>query len=304
MRKYFVIVSSLVILIFTFTGCSTVASLIDIGLFDSNSSSSREEKTAESIINAAGAISKAAEDITPEHEYYIGRAVAASIFGRYETYDSPKLELYLNKICRVVTENSDKPLLYKGYYVKVLDSDEINAFATSGGHILVTKGLLKCVSSEDAIAAVLSHEIAHIHLQHSIKAIKANRTTNALSSTAFATLNVLTSSELSDLTSAFDSVVSDAVSSLVDSGYSKKQEYEADKLALRLMADAGYDPYAMNDMLELLAQQQKGVLGGFSKTHPTPALRISNLKNEYSNYNVVYTQESRVKRFTSIMSDL
>ena len=95
------------------------------------------------------------EEITPEQEYYIGRAVAGTILEKYNVYNSAKMQKYLNEICSAIVINSDKPVLYKGYYVAILDTDEVNAFATSGGHILVSRGLLQCAKSEDALAAVL-----------------------------------------------------------------------------------------------------------------------------------------------------
>src|SRR5574344_2492121 len=115
------------------------------------------------------------EEITPEQEYYIGRAVAGTILEKYNVYNSEKMQKYLNEICSAIVINSDKPVLYKGYYVAILDTDEVNAFATSGGHILVSRGLLSCAESEDARAAGIAHEVSHIQLQHSIKAIKSSR---------------------------------------------------------------------------------------------------------------------------------
>ena len=114
-------------------------------------------------------------EFSEEDAYYIGRAAAAAMLKKYSFYEDPKLESYLNKICQTLVTNSDEPLPYNGYHVKVLDSDEVNAFSTPGGHILITRGMVNCATSEDSMAAILAHEIAHIQLQHGLKTIKEKR---------------------------------------------------------------------------------------------------------------------------------
>ena len=147
-------------LIVMFTGCTTSDGFAFLG---SVASAVGDDSTAA----AFNSISKATEEITPENEYYIGRSVAANLLTNYKTYSSPRLEAYLNKICQVLVMNSDNPDSYNGYHVKILDSSEVNAFSTSGGHILITTGLIECAKSEDGLAAVVAHEIGHIHLKHS-----------------------------------------------------------------------------------------------------------------------------------------
>ena len=69
---------------------------------------------------------------------------------------------YLNLLGQALALASDRPETFGGYHFLVLDSDEINAFATPGGLIFVTRGMLRCCRNEDAVAAVLAHEIAHV----------------------------------------------------------------------------------------------------------------------------------------------
>ena len=182
----------------------------------------------------------------------------------------------------------------------IIDTDEINAFATSGGHILVSRGLLNCVTSEDALAAVLAHEIAHIQLEHSLKAIKTSRITDAITKTTFATMSVLSEGEFQEFTDVFGDAVDEIVAEMVDSGYSKSQEYEADETALEIMAATGYNPLAMNDMLNVLKQNQKSK-SGFSVTHPSPEDRLKNLQDQYEHYDIKDTSEYRIKRFNETM---
>ena len=248
-------------------------------------------------------IEKAIEKIDPAQEYYIGRAVAAQILSKYELANEPELENYLNQICGALVLNSERPTLYRGYSVGIIDTDEINAFATSGGHILVSRGLLNCVTSEDALAAVLAHEIAHIQLEHSLKAIKTSRITDAITKTTFATMSVLSEGEFQEFTDVFGDAVDEIVAEMVDSGYSKSQEYEADETALEIMAATGYNPLAMNDMLNVLKQNQKSK-SGFSVTHPSPDDRLKNLQDQYEHYDIKDTSKYRMERFLAIMKNL
>ncbi|HBG36499.1 MAG TPA: peptidase M48, partial [Treponema sp.] len=144
---------SLVILLGSLTLLSFFFSCESISDFDTLG------RVVSSGIDAGMAIAKAAEPITPEQEYYIGRSVAATLLQSYDLADEVKLTAYLNKICMALVIHSERPELYNGYHVSILDSDQINAFATSGGHILITRGLLSCAENEDALASVIAHEI-------------------------------------------------------------------------------------------------------------------------------------------------
>jgi predicted Zn-dependent protease len=183
--------------------------------------------------------------------------------------------------------------------VAILDSGEINAFATSGGHIFVTRGLLACADSEDALAGVIAHEIAHIQLQHSIKAIKTSRITQALLVTGSSAASVATqSTSLAELTDIFNESVGEIVTTMVNNGYSQTQELDADTNALSLMAGAGYEPSSLISMLRVLEKNQAGQSGGFSKTHPTPARRISNANASVGKYRVQDTRSFRQARYS------
>lgn len=254
--------------------------------------------------NAGASISQAAEEITPEQEYYIGRAVAANICTSYNLYSNEQLSEYLNSICQVLAYNSDRPELFNGYHVAVLDANQINAFATSGGHILVTRGLLECADGEDALAAVLAHEVAHIQLSHSIKAIKTSRFSNAILTTSTAALSVATAEEYQSLAGALNESVGEIVTTMVNKGYSKSQEYDADALALQIMSDAGYNPYAMVSMLNLLKEKQSKSSGGFATTHPTAEQRLSQVDKKLKKFHEISVPQIRRTRFNDAVRDL
>jgi len=186
---------------------------------------------------SAEAISTANEDITPEQEYYIGRAVAANLLGRYKLYTrNQNLTTYLNKICAAIAINSPQPDIYNGYHVAILDTDEINAFATSGGHIFVTRGIIGAADTEDGLAGIIAHEIAHIQLRHGINAIKSSRKTQAWLVTGTAISGVAGGTDVKQLTDALNESFMEFVQTLVSNGYSKAQEFDADNKAIALMA--------------------------------------------------------------------
>jgi len=247
---------------------------------------------------SAEAISTANEDITPEQEYYIGRAVAANLLGRYKLYTrNQNLTTYLNKICAAIAINSPQPDIYNGYHVAILDTDEINAFATSGGHIFVTRGIIGAADTEDGLAGIIAHEIAHIQLRHGINAIKSSRKTQAWLVTGTAISGVAGGTDVKQLTDALNESFMEFVQTLVSNGYSKAQEFDADNKAIALMASAGYNPAGLTKMLMALGHFQKPD-SGFGKTHPSPEERIANAQKSINKYKTTY-KTARAKRFAT-----
>lgn len=257
-----------------------------------------------SLGRTVSSVAKASSPITPEQEYYIGRSVAASLLNTYDLLENDELTLYLNKICQVLVLNSAKPNLYKKYVVAILDSNQINAFATTGGHILITKGLLSCATNEDSLAAIIAHEIAHIQLQHGIDAIKSDRWTDAGFQSLGAAINVASNGAMYEEAEFFSSTINSITSFLVNTGYSQSQEFNADSAALLLMQDAGYNPHAIIEMLNVLQQKQPYSSGGFAKTHPSAKERIKNVQNELKKYKQIPVPEIRYTRFNTAISSL
>ncbi|MBR4791425.1 MAG: M48 family metallopeptidase [Treponema sp.] len=293
---------------FMLTGFTSCVTLPD----DDNTST--ELAVFNAITSSVQSIEKASEDITPEEEYYIGRSVAASIATTYPIdHGSYQMTTYLNNICQTLVMNSDKPYLYKGYYVVILDTDEINAMATPGGHIFVSRGLIECTDSEDALAAVLAHEIAHVQLGHSVQAIKASRvrsavsdTTKAVAVTSIVAANARAGGTLSDremkqvmeAVNTFSDATNEVTKTLVNTGFSKEQEFEADKLALYIMQNAGYDPYAMLDMLSQIEESTSNT--GWGATHPSPKERIKKVQKEL---NSMAKQNSSLKQAKAVRTE-
>jgi predicted Zn-dependent protease len=283
-----------------FFSCQTAAAIAGVGAQIAGAAGVIDQNVANAISQSSKALGSAAEEITPEQEYYIGRAVGANILSSYKIWNgSPAQTAYLNRICNGIVINSPRPDIFNGYHVAILDNNEINAFATSGGHIFVTRGLIAAAKSEDALAGVIAHEIAHIQLQHSIKAIKTSRITNALLITGTSAAGAATGYNVNELTDIFNESVGEIVTTLVNNGYSQQQEFEADNYALGLLASTKYSPSGLIDMLKELSAIQSGQSGGFSKTHPTPAQRISNAEKSIGKYSVADTRSYRQSRFNA-----
>jgi predicted Zn-dependent protease len=247
----------------------------------------------DAISQMEAAFARTDEDLSPEDAYYLGRAVAANILTRYRLYtQKPALIRYLNQICSTITINSPMPEIYNGYHVAILDSPDMNAFATTGGHIFVCRGLLEALASEDAVAAVLAHEIAHIQLRHSIELIDETRLTQDLSNVADRAARL---AGLNEQKMRFDNSVREMVTTLFESGYKREQEFAADAYALKLLAGAGYSPSSLVDVLTLL--QRTGGTDGFNSTHPSPAQRINNVRGENPQYRLRDTRSFRASRF-------
>jgi predicted Zn-dependent protease len=243
-------------------------------------------------------LSRLDDDISSQDAYFLGRAVAANLLIRYGLYtEKPALTEYLNQICAAITINSPAPDMYGGYHVSILNAPDLNAFATPGGHIFVCRGLLEALTTEDALAAVLAHEIAHIQLNHSADLVNYMRLTRDLSDVADRAAGTATrEASLSERKMLFDNAVREMVTTLVVSGYTREQEFQADSYTLTLLALAGYSPVSLIEVLTLL--QSSGGTGGYNGTHPSPDLRINNARRELPRYQVQDTRSFRASRFT------
>lgn len=304
-----VVLSMFLAMNFLFTACmSNDAFKTSIGVL-AGVTGVVDPSLAMKAVDAGIKISEALKVITPSQEYYIGRAVGASILSRYERIDNSAMEVYLNKICMALVVTSDNAAPYNGYHVAIIDSPNLNAFATPGGHILVTTGLIKATESEEQLAAVIAHEISHIQLKHALKAIKSSRATSAIVATSSVAIEASDNETLKNLSEGFGDAVDEVITTMVDSGYSQKTEFEADENAVKLLYLAGYNPYAMNEMLTMLDTKIGTSKGGFGKTHPSAQSRIKKiikvedtLADEYSDFAKIELTSDQKRRFAMVQA--
>jgi len=253
--------------------------------------------TAQSIQKSTSAVSKGIEEFTPEQEYYIGRSVAAVILTKYPPFTNQPANEYLNLLGQTLAQVSEMPEIFLGYRFLVLNSNEINAFATPGGHIFITRGLLRCCRNEDAVAAILAHEIGHIQLKHGLQAIKKARVTDAMNTIATESVRVLAPDEVDKFTETFGGAIAD-ITNMIQNGYSRSFEYAADDAAQTILRRLGYDPNGLVEMLMVMGKNLKPGEAGFAKTHPAPQDRIDEIQRKLGGkYSTVQTPKARQARF-------
>ncbi len=246
---------------------------------------------------------EASRPLSDEEEYYVGRSVAARILSSYSLLENKKLTEYVNLVGKTVALSSDRPITYGGYHFAILNSKEINAFACPGGTILITKGMINSVESEDELAAVLAHEVAHVNHRDGVSAIQKARLTEVATLIGTEAAQGYSPAQLSQIISVFEGSINDVFKTLVVNGYGKSQEYNADEDAISYLTRAGYNPSALKDFLQRLVSQGSASGGGIMKTHPATADRVEkvekNLPKEEADTSLV---QLRARRFEKALN--
>lgn len=207
--------------------------------------------------------------ITEEEEYYIGRAVAANLMGKYPLWKNAAATRYVNLIGQWLAVHGERPEIFGGYRFALLDTPELNAFSAPGGIVLLSHGLLLAAESEDELAAVIAHELCHLSARDPVKAIKSERT-KALGTFAAGELTAGSS----EVVKVFQGSILDVTGTLLQKGYSRGQEKAADLGALTLLEASGYRRAALRSMLEKLSEKEKAKAKVFS-AHPPCRDRIA-----------------------------
>ena len=288
----------------TLASCQTMESATTLATAIGQGAGVISGSQAESIRKSAKAVSRSAEEFTPEQEYYIGRTVGAVVLGKYPAYDRSAVNQYVNVIGQTLAQASDLPAIFGGYHFLVLDSNDINAFATPSGLVFVTRGLLRCCKNEDALAAVLAHEIGHIQLRHGMEAIEKARVTEALTTLAVEGAKSLGTREVAALTETFGGTISDITGTLINKGYARSSEYAADQAAVALLRRMGYNPNGLVEMLTLMKKNLKAGGLDFAKTHPAPDDRIKEIQKKGLAYAAVPAPAPRQKRFLQALGNI
>ncbi len=208
-----------------------------------------------------------------DQEVKMGRSLSAQIEKHYTVIQDPELNDRLDQVAQRVTAVCDrKELLYRfGIIEDEEDKDMVNAVSLPGGYIYVFKNLMKTAETDDELAAVVAHEVAHVVARHSIKRLQAIWGYNALTLLAVGAGDP----ELA-------SGVQQAYLHLL-MGYSQEDELTADQIGARYTKEAGYDPEAMITFLEKLRQIDKKESPRsytYWRTHPYVSSRIRTTKQE------------------------
>ncbi len=200
-----------------------------------------------------------------EKEIAIGKGLAQEVERQAKIIDDPIIAEYVNRVGQNLVRNSDAKVPFT---IKVIDTEDVNAFALPGGFFFVNSGLILKADTEAELAGVMAHEIAHVAARHGTR--QATRGTIAQLSTI----------PLIFLGGWTGYGIRQAASVLVPIGFltfSREFEAEADMLGLQYMYKTGYDPEAFVDFFEKIESLEKKKPGTISKvfsTHPPTDARI------------------------------
>jgi len=204
-----------------------------------------------------------------EAEIVFGRELSARILGNYSLLNDEKINRYVNLVGKAVALHGGRPELI--YRFAVLDSDELNAFATPGGYVFITRGALMKMENEAQLAGVLGHEIAHIEKKHVVNELNIRGDEGSGGG-----IVGLVEGSKGTLKGALEQAVDDAVNILMNRGYKVKDEIEADGVGILLASIAGYHPSALREFLknaESFEQEDKTYKG----EHPMLEVRIEEM---------------------------
>ena len=272
------------------TGCATVGSVMEVA----------GTLSGEKSLKAAGSSFKRVaevEDFSEEEKVYTGRSVAANLLGSNSLSAKLDLEKYVNQVGQTVALASGKEGLPNGWNFILIKGADPDAFAAPGGIIIVSEGLVLLCQDEDELAGVLAHEVAHIAIDHPMQAISAANKKSALVSLAQYGLEKSQEGKDGGKTAAaqFGAVLKD-VGEAVSHGYDRDKEKEADKEAVRILTDLGYDPRGLKRVLSRLKK------GGHS--HGDPAERARLVEDAcYQAEPVPKLLAARTERFKKALGD-
>src|SRR6267142_5174699 len=228
-----------------------------------------------------------------EKEVRMGRELAAEVDKEAKFIDDPIITEYVNRVGQNIVIHSDAKIPFT---IKVIDSDEVNAFALPGGFFYVNKGLILAADNEAELAGVMAHEIGHVAARHAVE------------NQAKATFLEYAAMAGSIFLGGWPGLIYQNTAGLGLMGmfmkFSRSAEEEADRLGVQYMYAAGYDPNAMATMFEKLEAKNKkkpGLIARAFASHPAPpdrraaALALAARFPEHEEYVISTSEFQRVK---------
>jgi predicted Zn-dependent protease len=217
--------------------------------------------------------------MTPEQETQLGLQSAPQMsaeMGGDVPWSDPEAEevRYIGK--RIWSQSDAARSPYQYTYHLLNDTNTVNAFALPGGQVFITRALYDDLSDEAELAGVLGHETGHVVERHSAQQVEKSQLGSGLvTAVAVGSQHTIT-----------NTMAAGVVDQMLQLKFSREDESQADECGVRFMAQAGFDPRAMIDVMNVLMQQTKGGREPeFLVTHPYPENRIvairAQLKQEY-----------------------
>ena len=253
--------------------------------------------TAKKLGTAAESAKTATKEFTQDEEIQLGEGVSAGLLGAMPLQADERLQRYVNHVGRWIASQSERSDLPWSF--GVIDTESINAFAMPGGTVMISHGLVKRLKSESELAGVLAHEIAHVVRKHQLKAIQSNAGSDFLAAVGKEVAADRIGRRGGDAFGLKNQLAQSGID-LVKNGVflrplDRSLEYEADRVGVVLAARAGYDPYGLVAVLQMLQSMKPD--DGFSvfTTHPVPADRIAELEKIVPTVLEKYAGQSQVE---------
>lgn len=203
--------------------------------------------------------------LSTQEEVELGRQFSQEIEAELKMYDDPIVNAYVDSLGQLLVSHSDRTDIE--YHIKVVDTDEVNAFAIPGGWLYVNRGLISVAESESELTAVMGHEIGHIVGYHSARQISSQYG-----------LSIIAQVALGQDPGMLRQMVTGLLAQGAMMKYSRDMEREADKFGIEENYRAGIDPGGMQEFFKKLRALEGG--GGtsdlekFFSTHPPTQERI------------------------------
>ena len=212
--------------------------------------------------------------LTPDEEIALGVQSAPSMEAQYggESNDAQEVRRVKSIGSRLVSGSVAHTTPYKFDFHVLSDDKTINAFALPGGQVFITNALLHKLKTDGQLAGVLGHEVGHVVARHSAEQLAKQRLTQGLTGAA-----AIAAYDPNDPNSRNTAMVAAMIGSLVNMRFGRQDELEADKLGVRIMSDAGYDPHSMVDVMDVLKRSSPHSTPEFFSTHPNPENRTEKI---------------------------
>ncbi len=224
--------------------------------------------------------------LTPHMEEQIGREIATQIRNSHQVIDDLELNEYISNLGYSLVANSDD--YYQNFHFFLINSKQINAFATPGGVVAVYSGLFLTTETESELASVLGHEIAHVTQRHLARSFeKANQLSLPIMAGMIAGILLGTAGGAGGDVGAAAAVGLSAAGQQAQINYTRANEKEADRIGMRYLALSGYDPSGMPGFFQKL--ERKNRYAGksypeFLRTHPITINRIAEATQRAAQY--------------------
>jgi len=216
--------------------------------------------------------------LTVQQEIALGLQSTPEMEAQFGGLDpDQRLQAQIEQIGEKVVANSDaKGSDYPFAFHLLADTQTVNAFALPGGQVFITRALLNLLDTEGEVAGVLGHEVGHVVGRHTAEQIAKSKLIQGLAGAAGAGLY-----DPNHPQSASAAQMAMLVGNMINMKYSRGDESQADKLGVRFMAEAGYDPRSMLKVMQVLEQSGGG--GNqpeFMSSHPDPGNRMEAIQKE------------------------